>query len=380
MSPPSPQHYLSKGRRHGINETVLLHAVAAIERIHRADARLTPVLTLRHLSALSGVPYGYLRRVIGRKLGGYRHFLLRKRMPGRSRHRLISIPPNTLMEIQQWIVQNILRYARPSKASFAYHPQSRSVYAAEEHVCCEWLLKIDIEDFFHNITEGKVSGVFYRLGYPRLLAFELARICTMPIETLHQRRDAAQRWPSIPSYQYPHEGVLPQGAPTSSMLSNLVMKDLDDRLIVLAARYGMRYTRYADDLAFSCVKGRNRAHVERFKKLVLLEISREGFRHNLRKTVIRGPGTRRIVLGMLVDGPIPRLSREFKDMLRLHLHYLRSPAFGPSKHAESRRTSVSSLYYHVRGLIAWAETVEPKYGTKILAEFREIRWPTVQPR
>ena len=150
------------------------------------------------------------------------------------------------------------------------------------------------------------------------------------------------------------------------MLSNLVMRDLDERLIALAAQHGMRYTRYADDLAFSCTNRRDRANIERFKRLVLAELSREGFSYNHRKTVIRGPGSRRIVLGMLVDGPSPRLPREFKDMLRLHLYYLGSSNHGPSKHALSRRTSVSSLYHHVRGLIGWAMSVEPDFGARLL--------------
>ena len=284
------------------------------------------------------------------------------------------------MEIQQWIVQNILRYVEPSPSSFAYHPGSSPVLAAEEHCGCVWLLKVDIEDFFHSITERRVSAMFFRLGYPRLLAFELARLTTMSIECPALARQPTQRWPAIPSYHSHWEGVLPQGAPTSPMLSNLVMRDLDSRLLALSGEHGMRYTRYADDLAFSCRDRRNRANVERFKRFVLAELSREGFRPNLRKTVIRGPGTRRIVLGMLVDGPSPRLPREFKDMLRLHLHFLTSPNFGASRHAERLKTSLSSLYHRVRGLIGWATSVEPAYGAECLASFNAVDWPPVQPR
>ena len=64
------------------------------------------------------------------------------------------------------------------------------------------------------------------------------------------------------------------------------MRDLDDSLLALSAKFGMRYTRYSDDLTFSCGTGRDRAQVERFKRLILAELSREGFRPNLRKTVI----------------------------------------------------------------------------------------------
>lgn len=197
--------------------------------------------------------------------------------------------------------------------------------AAEEHCGCAWLLKVDIQDFFHSITEGQVSAIFYQLGYPSLLSFELARLVTMQVDS-----------PAL--------------------------------------------TRYADDLAFSCGSDRDRVHVERFKRLVLDELSREGFRPNLRETVIRGPGSRRIVLGMLVDSDAPRLPREFKDMLRLHLHYLQSAEHGPAAHARSRRTAVSSLFHHVRGLIGWATSVEPAYGAAMLAEFKAVSWPPVQPR
>jgi RNA-directed DNA polymerase len=164
MTPPSPQRYRSKGRRLGIDPTTLDRAVATIERIRDTDPRLTPVLTLRHLSELTETPYGYLRRIVGRRADTYHHVLLRKRVPGRSRHRLNSIPYPRLLQVQQWIVQNVLRYTKPSRASFAYHPESSPVLAAEEHCGCEWLLKVDVQDFFHNITEGRVSTVFYQLG------------------------------------------------------------------------------------------------------------------------------------------------------------------------------------------------------------------------
>lgn len=109
-------------------------------------------------------------------------------------------------------------------------------------------------------------------------------------------------------------------------------------------------------------------------------LNEAGFRPNHRKTVIRGPGTRRVILGLLVDGPTPRLSREFKDNIRLHLYYLTSPDHGPAKHALARKTGTSSLYHHVRGLIAWATQVEPAFGAAALMTFRSAPWPLIQPQ
>jgi len=377
--PPSPQRYRAQGRREGVDEAVLTNALAAMERICSADPRITPVLTLRHLSELVDVPFLHLRDLVARGVPrAYKFFYLRKRVPSRTSTRMISVPNKTLLSIQRWIVSDILRFTSAHNASYAFHPGGRPLEAAEEHCGCAWLLKVDLHDFFHTISEGRIATVFTDLGFNRLLAFELARLVTVSCER-PGRPDPAIRWPAIPRYQCEHEGMLPQGAPTSPMLSNLVMFRTDEVLARLARTHGMRYSRYADDLAFSCGSDRDVAHVHRFKRLVLRRLNEAGFRPNLRKTVIRGPGSRRIVLGMLVDGDRPRLSREYKDMIRLHLHFLRSPRHGPSAHAAARQTSVSGVFHHVRGLISWAETVEPAFGKQALSDFRSIDWPPLEP-
>lgn len=380
MSTPSSQRYRSKGRREGISEVVLDNALAAMERIRNADPRITPVLTLRHLSHLTDTPFLHLRDIVGRRVHKpYKFFYLKKRIPGRSRVRMISVPDHTLKELQRWIVDNVLRYTRAHSASYAFHPNSRPLEAAEEHCGCAWLLKIDLEDFFHSISEGRVAEVFSQLGFSRLLSFELARIATVSVDRGDARPNPAERWPSIPYYQCAHEGMLPQGAPTSPMLSNLVMLRTDEILARIAKQEGMKYTRYADDLAFSCGSDKNFEHVRRFQRTVSRVLNRAGFRLNQRKTTIRGPGSRRIVLGMLVDGNEPRLAREYKDMIRLHLHYLSHADFGPSRHATTRKTSVSGIFHHVRGLIAWAEIVEPDFGSAALKKFEAVEWPPILP-
>jgi RNA-directed DNA polymerase len=67
-------------------------------------------------------------------------------------------------------------------------------------------------------------------------------------------------------------------------------------------------------------------------------------------------------------------------MIRLHLHYLSSPAYGPAKHALKRKSGVSSLYHHVRGMISWAQQVEPTFGQQALEQFASVEWPLIQPR
>lgn len=380
MSAPSPQRYASVGRRQGVDQATLDNALAALARIRATDPRITPVLTLRHFSVLTELPYLFLRRSVARRgHARYRHVLLKKRIPGRSSKRLISIPPVSLAIAQRWLVDHVLRFAPVHPASFAFHPDSSPVQAAEQHPNTQWLLKVDIEDFFHSVSEGTVSAIFAQLGFPKLLAFEFARLCTLAIDRGPGKNPAPHSGP-IALYAHSTEGMLPQGAPTSPMLANLAMVRTDTALADLARARGFRYSRYADDLAFSSDRQRTLTEMHDLQRQVCETLNQAGFTPNHRKTVIRGPGARRIVLGMLVDGPAPRLSQAFRDNIRLHLHYLTSPYFGPAKHALARKTGVSSLYHHIRGLIGWAQQVEPDFGARSLATFRSADWPLVQPR
>jgi RNA-directed DNA polymerase len=374
----SPQHYRYEGEQNGAREDTIENAIARIELIAAGNPNIKPILTLRHLSELSGVEYGYLRRIVSRSAmrSQYRVFSLKKNVPGRTRHRLICVPKENLKTVQDWIVRNILVHTKAHRASYAYHPKSRPEFAARAHCNCDYLLKVDIEDFFHRVSEGRVFRIFADLGFSELVSFELARLTTITaLGTESPEWIAEARWPAIPAYQSQYEGFLPQGSSTSPMLSNLAMLGLDAKLQEMAARENISYTRYADDLTFSSRKPHDFASMKRFKKKVLAELNSAGFKPNLRKTSIRGPGARRIVLGMLVDGPKPRLTKEFKDNLRQHLHYLLSADFGPAKHAKANKTSISGIFHMVRGLIGWATRVEPSYGAKYLREFRRIIWP-----
>jgi len=378
MSITTPQRYRALGLEREVDPNVLKNAISAIEQIASVNPQLFPLLSLNHLSHVTGLSYGFLRESVGRRAGRYRHFYMRKKIPGRRNLRMISVPDRKTRICQRWISENILSVAQPHSSSFAYHPDSNSVWAAQVHVNARWLVKVDVLDFFHSITEHQVYEVFRSLGYARLLSFEMARLCTMANERMPKDRANEKYLDAvIDSYYSPHLGILPQGAPTSPMLSNLVMRGTDRKLTELAAKVGMRYSRYADDIVFSCENDRTRSEINCTKRSILQILNEEGFRPNLRKTVVRGPADRKVVLGLLVDGPRPRLTKEFKDNIRLHLYYLRHPNHGPASHAKSRNTSVSRLHHHIFGLICWARAVDPSYGLEILSEFESVAWPPI---
>lgn len=367
----NPQRYQDEGEQQGIEQSVLNSAVLAIQQIQRVNPSLPPLLTLMHLSKASGIHYPYLRKIVGRKIDPYKSFSLKKRTPGLRRTRTIHVPDDKLLDVQRWISASILRKVQPHSSSFGYHPGSSPVAAARRHLNARWLIKIDLADFFDNIREPAVFDVFRSLGYGKLISFELTRIITKSSEVNIPIPSAN----AIPFYSSGTNGFLPQGAPSSPMMSNLVMRKTDDTLNRLSLERDFRFTRYADDLVFSTTAKKSRYEAEELRTAVIDILRNNGFTPNLRKTTIVGPGGRKIVLGLLVDGPKIRLPKDFKNNLRQHLHYLSSTVDGPARHAENRKSSIIGIYEHVRGLISWTKSTEPSFYEKCKREFEAVAWP-----
>ena len=238
------------------------------------------------------------------------------------------------------------------------------------------MIKIDVRDFFESITEIDVHRVFRERGYQPPVAFELARSCRHPTSYLPPRRQPHHGGGGKSIYPRTLIGVLPQGAPTSPMLANLAVRDLDEILTRLASRFGLRYSRYADDLTFSTTKksfGRSRAK-DAIGQIYQVLIDR-GLSPNRAKTAIVSPGARKIVLGLLVDGNRPRLSREFRSKLRMHLYFVAHPDHGPAQHAQMRGfASVEGLRQHLLGLIAFASQKDATFADWCRTEMQRADW------
>lgn len=381
-----PQPYRRQGESKGINPQILDNAIAAGQAVIDVDAALPPVFTLRHLAHLTGADYGLLRAIIKRAIENpYRVFRIRKRPSesGERRYRTICAPDPALLGVQRWIAEYILSRGRTHSASTAYSKGSRLIAAAEPHCECRWLIKLDVKNFFESISEISAYRAFRRLGYQPLVAFELSRLSTrLGSSTVLRRR---KRWRKdnmtqhqvIQAYKHSRMGHLPQGAPTSPMLANLAMVTFDEQLSVLAARHGVTYTRYADDIALStCQQNFNRSLAAKLIGQVYALMGKHGLSPNRTKTRVVPPSGRKVVLGLLVDGKAPRLTREFKSALRMHLHFLRHPEVGPASHAARRGfASVAGLRNHLVGLLSFAQQIEPEYAKARDKEFASVNWP-----
>jgi RNA-directed DNA polymerase len=165
-------------------------------------------------------------------------------------------------------------------------------------------------------------------------------------------------------------GHLPQGAPTSPMLANLVCVSLDSELQRLAGREGLIYTRYADDMTFSGQLS-DRTSVAKLIGEIFALVGKHGLVINPKKTSIAKNGARKIVTGLSIDGDEVRLPRSFKDKLRKDLYFLGK--FGLDGHC-TRIGQKNHLSYllHLDGQIRYAIKVEPIVGGVYSKEFNRM--------
>ncbi|WP_034159573.1 reverse transcriptase family protein [Sphingomonas sp. ERG5] len=376
------QIFTAGARAANVDPAVISAAVGHANAIRSVSIDLPIVFTLAHLAHLSGVSHRYLIEVAGRGSDPYRDYIAKKRQaPGSTaasrRYRTICMPDPELKKVQRWLQQNMLSKIAPHAASTAYSEDDTVFAAAARHVNARWLIKIDIERFFESIKEPYVASVFERLGYPDLLSFQLGRLCTR-LPTLKSRKDIFKRRskPARGVMQHEWIGFLPQGAPSSPQLANLVMRRFDRRATAAAKKAGLRYSRYSDDMIFSTAGSFSRERAEHFVHDIYDVLGAYGFEANRTKTSIAAPGARKIVLGLLVDRDKPRLTREFRAGIETHLHYLERPDVGPVGHAEVREfDSVIGLRNHLEGLVAFARQIDQPYGDRLKARLRAIVWP-----
>jgi RNA-directed DNA polymerase len=376
--PWDSQQFRTGARAVGRSETMIEAAAVIARKVKQTNSDLPVVLTLHHLSHLCDVSAEFLQDIIFRKVEAYRTFRVQKRgkpnaLPKTPRRfRTICVPDPLLMQAQRWIAQNILNVVTPHDASYAFAKNRDLVKSATKHAGARWLVKMDVRSFFESISEQQVYFVFRRLGYPALLCFQMARICTrLPLQKfprpLSQTSDLPYRpWP---------QGHLPQGAPTSPMLANLAVHALDVHLSAICKELGWTYTRYADDLAFSRIDDVRRSSAMHLVKLVEQALSAFGLAVRHPKTRIAPPPARKVMLGVLVDRERPRLTRSFRNNLETHLYALTSPKIGARAHMQRRGfASCIGMQRHVAGLLAFAHQVDRGYAATQYRLFNTIDW------
>lgn len=346
MAELPPHLYYQQGVLSGVPAHTLDRALRERARLLARPA--FPLLTLGHLAHESGSDYRYLREIVSRKRDPYTSVSMSKKSGG---VRPISVPEPMLMDVQRWVLANVLNRLPAHPASYAYQEGRSIVQCADQHRGSQWLIKMDLHDFFGAVDEGSVFRVFRSLGYSKLLAFELSRLSTRAPRAAHLPTSDVIR-----PYRVDRHGSLPQGGPTSGQLANAAATRLDRLLQDLSLRRDVVYTRYSDDLVFSTRRDIGRDDASQLVREISSLIRFTGFSPHKRKTRVIPPGTRHIVLGLLVDETV-RLPTDRRRRIELHLRGCEK--FGLGAHAASRGfDSVFAFIDHLDGWISFALGVE----------------------
>jgi hypothetical protein len=305
-------------------------------------------------------PNGMLRTVTSEALTHYRYRWLPKPSGG---VRLLERPKPRLKRLQRRILTGILDLIPPHPAAHGFRKNHSALTFVQPHVARHVVTRLDLADFFPSIPAARVRAIFRHAGYPDEVAHILTALCT---NCVPQSLLMAGALPLEPRrrFRVPH---LPQGAPTSPALANLAAFRFDVRLSAVAASLDARYTRYADDLAFSGNLKLATA-ARRFEVLVGAIAIDEGFRVNFRKTRVLRQGVRQKLAGIVVNHH-PNLPRQDFDRLKATL--TNCVRLGP---ATQNRDGHRDFRAHLQGRIAWATQLNAQRGARLRRLFDAIAW------
>jgi RNA-directed DNA polymerase len=158
------------------------------------------------------------------------------------------------------------------------------------------------------------------------------------------------------------------------MLSNLAARKLDESLHEFSLGLGLVYTRYVDDITLSASSLPRSQTVGSIRRSIVSRVRKAGFRENHEKTRVAGPGSKKVVLGLLVDGKEPRISKETYRRIDRHLHA--SNKYGIADTASHEGfDSAFGFHNHLSGLIAFVKDVDQTRWEDFASRLKKIDTP-----
>lgn len=238
--------------------------------------------------------------------GRYRTFSIPKKSGD---IRIIDAPTGNLKWMQICLNEIFKALYTPSRYATGFAEGRNIVDNAKAHTNQNYVFNIDLEDFFTSVRQ---SWVWRRLqkapfNFNREVANVMAGLCCI------------KTWPQVnENGELIEDYCLPQGAPTSPLLTNAICDALDRRLAGLAKRFGLHYSRYADDITFSSMHNVYREGGE-FRKELERIITNQNFRINPTKTRLNHRSQRQEVTGLTVSEKV-NVSRKYVKDVRAILH------------------------------------------------------------
>ena len=258
---------------------------------------------------------------------------------GNGETRVLHVPDSFLKSIQKSIARNILAYESISPYASAYRLCGSTKNNAKPHVGNEMVMKCDIRKFFDHITFPMLrKKVFTEEQFSKSNSILLSALCV-------------------------YSDSVPQGAPTSPAISNIIMRDFDYRVGAWCDERNISYTRYCDDMTFSGM-----FDAKEVKQFIKKELKKEGFFLNDKKTVILHSGQKMEVTGIVVNEKLS-IPKSYKKSLRQELYYCKK--YGLKSHLKVSGIKEDPEKYRkeLLGRVNYILSVEP--GNKEMQGYRE---------
>jgi RNA-directed DNA polymerase len=313
--------FTKEAKRKGYTDAFIEACLSYSKRIN--DQGLPIIYNTEHLSLLLGYDEKYLKRAITHNAKYYRSFTIAKKT---GKPRTISEPLPNLKEIQSWILNTILSKVTISRYAKAYVKGKGLKHNVRFHVNQKKLLTLDLHNFFPSLSINEVQQIFLNLGYTTKLSDLLSKLCCK-------------------------SGSLPQGAPTSPYLSNLIMLPIDNKIGDFCSIRKIRYTRYADDLSFS-----GDFNVDELKSYVAECLAQKNLKLNEKKSRLMLKNHRQMVTGVVVNQKL-HANRIERKSIRQQLYYIQK--FGLEDHILKTGITKRNYLKHLLGKVGFITYINP---------------------
>lgn len=263
-----------------------------------------PILSIEHFSVMVGLLPEAVFGMTNSPASYYRTFRVRKSNGGTRR---IDAPLPTLLQVQRWILENILETKECHSAAKAYIKKRSIKSNARLHRAQPFILKTDIKNFFGSINEFEVTKIFIGFGYREKVAIGLAKVCCL-------------------------NGVLPQGAATSGYISNLLLYNFDVEMLDFCQKLQLRYSRYADDVT---VSGPDLDRGIVMPKIATL-LKSKSLKINKKKTKLVRRNNQQKITGIVVNERLS-VERTYLKSIRQECYYIdKFGIYGHARHIGSK--------------------------------------------
>ncbi len=312
---------------------------------------------------LLNISQNQLKYILFVRKNNYIEFSIKKRNGG---YRKINIPKKDLKQIQRRLLEVLYNVYEFKECQQGFMKNRSIVTNAKKHIGANYVLNLDLKDFFDTINFGRIRGLF--LGKPFNLNNEVATILAKIVT---------------------NENRLPQGAPTSPIISNMICYILDNNIEKYFKNYNCNYTRYADDITISTKSYRFPKQIARKDlnnniilgdRLIKIIEEEAGFIINRNKTKFSEKMKRQEVTGIIINEKI-NIKRIYIKNLRAMLYNCKKNGLEEEakKYFKNSQQNIESIVYRykkiIEGKINFLKMVKGEYDKTFLKyakEYNEI--------